>query len=187
MINRQRQILSLTPHHAATLVDVLRAWTQQKGDAVGFAFWQDDKQVHLTYTELDHKARAIAVHLQAMRWQGERVLLMYPPGLELIAALMGCFYAGLVAVPVYPPRPNNNITRLLSIGEDAQAKGILTKVSLENSLKQVSKNTAFEALPKVATDSIILSVGEAWQNPQLTADSLALLQYTSGSTAHQRA
>ncbi|BAB74377.1 AMP-binding protein [Anabaena sp. FACHB-709] len=182
MINRQRQILSLTPHHAATLVDVLRAWTQQKGDAVGFAFWQDDKQVHLTYTELDHKARAIAVHLQAMRWQGERVLLMYPPGLELIAALMGCFYAGLVAVPVYPPRPNNNITRLLSIGEDAQAKGILTKVSLENSLKQVSKNTAFEALPKVATDSIILSVGEAWQNPQLTADSLALLQYTSGST-----
>lgn len=182
MINRQRQILSLTPHHAATLVDVLRTWTQQKGDAVGFAFWQDDKREQITYAELDHKARAIAVHLQAMRWQGERVLLMYPPGLELIAALMGCFYAGVVAVPVYPPRRNNNMVRLLAITADVQAKGILTTVSLEHSLAKVAKDTLIEALPKVATDAMILSVGEAWQNPRLTADSLALLQYTSGST-----
>lgn len=182
MINHQREIFSLIFPQPTTLVEVLRTWTQQQGDALGFTFWQDDKQEQLTYRELDQKARAIAVHLQGMHWHRERVLLMYPPGLELIAAIMGCFYAGVVAVPVYPPRRNNNITRLLSIGEDAQAKGILTTVSLENSLKQVSKNTAFEALPKVATDSIILSVGEAWQTPQLTADSLALLQYTSGST-----
>ncbi|UKP00618.1 AMP-binding protein [Nostoc sp. UHCC 0870] len=182
MINRQREVLSLSPHHTATLVDVLRAWTQQRGDSLGFAFWQDDKQEDFTYGELDHKARAIAVHLQAMRWQGERVLLMYPPGLELIAALMGCFYAGVAAVPVYPPRRNNNMARLLAITADAQAKGILTTVSLEDSLKEVVKGTLIETLPKVATDGMILSVGEAWQNPRLTADSLALLQYTSGST-----
>lgn len=182
MINCQREIFSLTPHHAATLVDVLRTWTQQKGDAVGFAFWQDDKREQITYAELDQKARAIAVHLQAMRWQGERVLLMYPPGLELIAAIMGCFYGGVVAVTIYPPRRNNNLARLLAITADAQAKGILTTVSLEYSLKEVVKNTLIETLPKVATDAMILSVGEAWQNPRLTADSLALLQYTSGST-----
>ncbi|HIK08370.1 MAG TPA: AMP-binding protein [Trichormus sp. M33_DOE_039] len=182
MINRQREIFSLDPHHAATLVHVLRAWTQQQGDALGFTFWQDDKQEHLTYAELDQKARAVAVHLQAMHRQGERVLLMYPPGLELLAAIMGCFYAGVVAVPVYPPRRNHNITRLLAISEDAQAKGILTTVSLDNSLKEVAEGTAIEGLPKIATDSMILSVGEAWQTPLLTANSLALLQYTSGST-----
>jgi acyl-CoA synthetase (AMP-forming)/AMP-acid ligase II/alkylation response protein AidB-like acyl-CoA dehydrogenase/acyl carrier protein len=182
MINRQREIFSLTPHHAATLVDVLRTWTQQKGDAVGFAFWQDDKREQITYAELDQKARAIAVHLQAMRWQGERVLLMYPPGLELIAAILGCFYAGVVAVPVYPPRRNHNLKRLLAITADAEAKGVLTTVSLDKSLQEVAKGTEIAALTIVTTDSMILSVGEAWQNPRLTADSLALLQYTSGST-----
>lgn len=182
MINRQQELFSLTSHHAATLIDVLRAWTQQCGNTLGFAFWQDEKQEHLTYAELDYKARAISVHLQAMHWQGERILLMYPPGLELIAAIMGCFYAGVVAVPVYPPRRNQNMARLLAIAEDAQAKGILTTVSLEKTLTDVAKDTIIEALPKVATDGIILSFGEAWQHPRLTADSLALLQYTSGST-----
>lgn len=182
MMNRQREKFSLVSHHAATIVDVLRTWTTQKGDAVGFAFWHDNQQEHLTYGELDQKARAIAVHLQAKHWQGERVLLMYPPGLELIAAIMGCFYAGVVAVPVYPPRRNHNLKRLLAITSDAQAKGILTTASLDKSLKQVAKDTEILALATVATDSMILSVGEAWETPQLTADSLALLQYTSGST-----
>lgn len=182
MINRQRENFSLTPHHAATLVDVLRTWTQQKGDAVGFAFWQDDKREQITYAELDQKARAIAVHLQAMGWQGERVLLMYPPGLELIAAILGCFCAGVVAVPVYPPRRNHNLKRLLAITADAQSQGVLTTVSLDKSLQEVAKSTEIAALTTVTTDSMILSVGEAWQTPRLTADSLALLQYTSGST-----
>ncbi|WP_414526564.1 AMP-binding protein [Nodularia chucula] len=182
MINRQRERFSTETHQAVTLVDVLLRWTQQKGNSVGFSFLQDDKQENFTYAELDQKARAIAAHLQTMHWQGERVLLMYPPGLELIAAIMGCFYAGVVAVPVYPPRRNQNMTRLLAITQDAEAKGILTTVSLDDLLKQVAKNTVIAELNKIATDSMLLSVGEAWQTPQLTKDSLALLQYTSGST-----
>ncbi|MEA5619313.1 AMP-binding protein [Cronbergia sp. UHCC 0137] len=182
MIKQQRELLSIKLVHPLTLVDILRAWTQERGDSLGFYFLQDSKQENLTYGDLDQKARAISIHLQAMHWQGERILLMYPPGLELIAAIMGCFYAGVVAVPVYPPRRNQNMTRLLAIAKNAQPKGILTTVFLEQSLAEVAKNTTIEALPKVATDAIILSFGEAWQNPRLTADSLALLQYTSGST-----
>ncbi|WP_339459781.1 AMP-binding protein [Nodularia spumigena] len=182
MINRQRERFSTETHQAVTLVDVLLRWTQQRGNSVGFSFLQDGKQENLTYAELDKKARTIAAHLQAMHWQGERVLLMYPPGLELIAAIMGCFYAGVVAVPVYPPRRNQNRNRLLAITQDAEAKGILTTVSLDDLLKEVAKNTVIAGLNKIATDSMLLSVGEAWQTPELTKDSLALLQYTSGST-----
>ncbi|MDB9379994.1 AMP-dependent synthetase, partial [Nodularia sphaerocarpa CS-585A2] len=76
MINRQRERFSTETHQAITLVDVLLKWTQQKGNSVGFSFLQDDKQENLTYAELDQKARTIAAHLQAMHWQGERVLLM---------------------------------------------------------------------------------------------------------------
>ena len=43
---------------------------------------------------------------------GERVLLLYPPGLEYVAALFGCLYAGAVAVPAYPPRFNRPMLRL---------------------------------------------------------------------------
>jgi acyl-CoA synthetase (AMP-forming)/AMP-acid ligase II len=176
MINRQRERFSTETHQAVTLVDVLLRWTQQRGNSVGFSFLQDGKQENLTYAELDKKARTIAAHLQAMHWQGERVLLMYPPGLELIAAIMGCFYAGVVAVPVYPPRRNQNRNRLLAITQDAEAKGILTTVSLDDLLKEVAKNTVIAGLNKIATDSMLLSVGEAWQTPELTKDSLALLQ-----------
>ncbi|MEA5513945.1 AMP-binding protein [Nodularia sp. UHCC 0506] len=182
MINCQREIFSTETHQAVTLVDVLLKWTQQRGNSVGFSFLQDGKQENLTYAELDQKARTIAAHLQAMHWQGERVLLMYSPGLELIAAIMGCFYAGVVAVPVYPPRRNQNMTRLLAITQDAEVKGILTTVSLNDLLQEVAKNTVIAGLNKIATDRMILSVGEAWQTPELTKDSLALLQYTSGST-----
>ena len=60
----------------------------------------------LTRGELDRRARALAARLQARGLAGRRALLLYPPGLEFIAAFFGCLYAGVVAVPAYPPRPN---------------------------------------------------------------------------------
>ena len=60
--------------------------------------------MHLSYAGLDERARAIAALLQEHGAAGERVLLLYPPGLDYIAAFFGCLYAGVVAVPAYPPR-----------------------------------------------------------------------------------
>ena len=58
----------------------------------------------LTWGELDRRARAIAAALTEAGAAGERALLLYPPGLDYLAAFFGCLYAGTVAVPVYPPR-----------------------------------------------------------------------------------
>ena len=183
-MSRQRENFSIALEKAVTLPDVLQVWIQEQPNSIGFNFLQDRESLSLTYRELEGLARAIAqaltsqfaTHLQALNWQKERVLLMYPPGLELIAAIMGCFYAGVIAVPVYPPRRNRNLDRLKAIATDAQASGILTTVALSSSLKAIA------TLPIIATDGISLDLADAWQRPSLNADSIAMLQYTSGST-----
>ena len=53
---------------------------------------------HLTYAALDYEARSIGALLQSYRARGERALLLYPTGLEFIAAFFGCLYAGVTAV-----------------------------------------------------------------------------------------
>ena len=62
----------------------------------------------LTYKQLDFQARTIAAFLQGLELKGDRALLLYPPGLEFVAAFIGCLYAGVVAVPAYPPRVNRS-------------------------------------------------------------------------------
>ncbi|WP_238845875.1 AMP-binding protein [Nostoc edaphicum] len=182
IISRQRENFSIALEEAVTLPDVLQVWIQEQPNSIGFNFLQDRENLTLTYQELEGQARAIATHLQALNWQKERVLLMYPPGLELIAAIMGCFYAGVIAVPVYPPRRNRNLDRLLAIASDAQPSGILTTVALSSSLRETAKETAIATLPIITTDSISLDLADAWQRPSVNADSIAMLQYTSGST-----
>ncbi|MHC5731468.1 MAG: AMP-binding protein, partial [Nostoc sp.] len=77
--------------------------------------------------------RAIAVYLQSRLSPGERVLLVYPQGLEAIAAFFGCLYAGVVAIPAPAPeaaRMKRVLPRLEAIASDAGASLILTSASL---------------------------------------------------------
>jgi acyl-CoA synthetase (AMP-forming)/AMP-acid ligase II/alkylation response protein AidB-like acyl-CoA dehydrogenase/acyl carrier protein len=160
-------------YKAATLVDILQMQVDEQPNSVGYNFWQTSES--LTYQELDCKARAIAVYLQQRYQPQERVLLMYPPSLELIAGIMGCMYAGLIAVPVYPPRRNRNLERVLAISQDASASAILTDLATEKLIGAVG------SIPIIASDDISLD-SDTWQRPNISSDSIALLQYTSGST-----
>ncbi len=92
-----------------TLVELLRRRARHEPRRAAYTFLTDGEEVHLTYGELDRRARAIAALLQEMGAGGERVLLLYPPGLDYIAAFFGCLYAGAVAVPAYPPRLNRSL------------------------------------------------------------------------------
>ena len=121
-----------------TLIELLKQRTKQNSNQIAYTFVRDGEteteSVHLTYGELDRQARAIAAHIYS--WQGERALLLYPSGLEFITAFFGCLYAGVVAVPVYPPRRNQKLFRLLSIVNDAQAKIALTTTSILDSIEK---------------------------------------------------
>lgn len=99
-----------------TFMEVLcyRARHQPDQNAYTFLIDGDSKEDNLTYSQLDRKARAIAAFLQSVGEIGERVLVLYPSGLEYIAAFFGCLYAGMIAVPAYSPTSNQSSQRLQS-------------------------------------------------------------------------
>ena len=86
-------------------------------------------QASLTYAQLDRRARAIAARLQDMGLAGQRVLLVYPPGLDFITAFFGCLYAGCVAVPTYPPHRHRMLDRFHAIAADAGVRIALSTAS----------------------------------------------------------
>ncbi|MCA1633579.1 MAG: AMP-binding protein [Acidobacteria bacterium] len=95
-----RDSLSSTDFSPLTLVELLQSRASEGADRQAYIFLAADKtaEISLTYGELDRQARAIAAFLQTLDAAGERVLLLYPPGLDYIAAFFGCLYAGAIAV-----------------------------------------------------------------------------------------
>ena len=99
----------------SSLVELLQQRAAFAPEGVAYRFLGDGETVesHITYAELNRRARSIAGYLQETCAHGERALLLYPAGLAYVEAFFGCLYAGVVAVPAYPPRLNRNALRLL--------------------------------------------------------------------------
>lgn len=165
----------------STFVDLLSYRGLSQFLDTAFVFLEDGEKEGgtLSYGELDARARAIAAELQLRMMPGDRALLLYPPGLEFICAFFGCLYAGVVAVPAYPPKNNHHSSRLQAIVGDAEARVVLTTSS-------VSQGLELTGLHWLATDNINVQAGFSWWEPQLNSDSLAFLQYTSGSTGQPK-
>ena len=172
-----------------SLVDLLQHRAQTQTHQYLYTFLQDGDQgvEHLTYSELDQRARAIGVQLQQLGAQGERVLLLYPPGLEYIAAFFGCLYAGAIAIPAYPPNParlERTLPRLNAIVEDARPRIALTTSAILHVAEVLAHQAeGFHHVQWQATDTFLSEPAQAWRPPQSDEQSLAFLQYTSGSTA----
>ena len=169
-----------------TLIDLLRRNAGRQGDQLAYAFLVDgeSEKVELTYKELDQRSSAIGALLQLSGVAGEPVLLLCPPGLDFIAAFLGCLYAGAIAVPAYPPKPNRSQLRLLSIIEDSRATVILTTRAVLAGVEHMFEDApSARRLRWLAVDDITDDLGEQWREPAIKGDSLALLQYTSGSTS----
>ncbi|HEY0173969.1 MAG TPA: AMP-binding protein, partial [Pyrinomonadaceae bacterium] len=170
-----------------TLVGLLRWRGQSEPDRLAYRFLSDGEaeEGRVTYGELDARARGLAAVLQSLKAEGSRAMLLYPPGLEYVAAFFGCLYAGVVAVPAFPPRANRNAQRLSSIAADAGATLALTT---DNVLGRVERAGAraygLDSLRWLATDRPAHGVESQWAEPEaLGEESLAYLQYTSGSTS----
>ncbi len=178
-------------HTFPSFVALLRNHAQNLSDKTAFTFLQDGETVAgmLSYAELDQRARAIAAKLQAQGVAGDRALLLYPPGLDFVAAFFGCLYAGCVAVPAYPPRANRSFERLQSIITDAEAQFALTTGELKEKLAGKLIRADSTEIQCVATDDEsmggvagIANWVEAWNVTAPASNQLAFLQYTSGST-----
>jgi acyl transferase domain-containing protein/acyl-CoA synthetase (AMP-forming)/AMP-acid ligase II/acyl carrier protein len=181
------------PEDWPTLVDMLRARVGECSERVSYTFLgdRDNAETHLTYGELDKRARAIAAHLRERDVQRAPVLLLYAPGLDYIAGLFGCLYAGALAVPAYPPLNARQAVRLQRIAKDAGANHLLsTKLvigmatAFNERAKSRQDDSSFSAdLHWIATDDPQVVTGGSWINPAIAPGDLAFLQYTSGSTS----
>ena len=121
----------MLPFVCATLQELLLHRAVHEPHRTAYVFLSDvnSEQSSLTYGELDQRARTIAAAISTRANVGDRALLLYPPGLEYLTAFFGCAYAGVVAVPAYPPRQNHNLLRVQSIVADAGATMALTTSS----------------------------------------------------------
>ena len=174
-----------------TLVDLLRERAGREPDRLAYTYLADDgEEFRLTYAEVDARARAIAATLQRRVGQGERALLLYPQGLEFVAAFFGCLYAGVVAVPCYPlslARPERALPRVRGVADNARPRVVLTTSALLRAGESVrAQAPELSALDWLAPDAEAAEAADQWRRPELTGESLAFLQYTSGSTATPR-
>ncbi|MEH2033235.1 MAG: beta-ketoacyl synthase N-terminal-like domain-containing protein, partial [Nostoc sp.] len=184
--------LSSSGRKSSTLVDLLRYRADDRPNQTAYTFLVDGEaeEVSITYQELDIKARAIAQvlichfadKLKSLGTTRERVLLLYPPGWEFIAAFFGCLYAGVIAIPAYPPRRNQHLTRLKAIIQDAQVSLALTTRSIAANWESYQAELKPLNLHYLVTDNISNNLADDWVPPQIKSESLAFLQYTSGST-----
>jgi amino acid adenylation domain-containing protein len=171
----------------SSLVDILLARAEETPERRGYVFLDADgrETESLRFGELDLRARAIARALQEEgAGRGERALLLYPPGLEFVAAFFGCLYAGIVAVPVYPPRPNRSQERLRTVAADCEARLVLAPASIAVHARNLGQQVPLLAAARwLTTDLLPSDLAGAWTRPPIEGSDLAFLQYTSGSTA----
>lgn len=172
-------------YRAEHLVNVLcrRAALEGYKPAYTFLFKGEESGKTLTFAELDARARAIASRLRMDARAQDRALLVYSSGLEFIEAFWGCLYARLVAVPAsLPVNSGNGASRLQGIAADCSPQVILCahqhRDELEGKLSSILGKT-----PIIATDDVPSSAAGDWRSAETDGQDIALLQYSSGSTA----
>ncbi len=180
-----------------TIIDALEHWVTVHPDKCLYSFLDIDGKERDTYTYLafHERTRHLAQHLSLQKGlrRGDRVLLVYPPGLELIAAFVACARIGVIPIPVYPPTPMNfesGLAKLTYIANDSEAKAALTTRGFFGSYHLLLARRrisalwrASPALPNVlwiTTDDLRGIASHAFGND---CDPILFLQYTSGSTS----
>lgn len=173
----------------STLIDLLSARARTDPQRVAFIFLSDgEEHAQITYGGLHRRACAVGGYLQASSAAGERALLLLPSGLDFVVSFFAALYAGMIAVPAYPPstsRDDGKARRLQSIVTDARPSRVLTTPQLAHKLRSRASLLP-DAIELVHGSGVDDSWADRWRPPRIDAESTAFLQYTSGSTAQPK-
>ncbi|MCA9241197.1 MAG: AMP-binding protein, partial [Planctomycetales bacterium] len=173
------------PSHwtATRLVDVLQSRARKHPDKLAFTFLEGGEPAdQLTFGQLHQRARAIGSELRSRGAAGQPVMVVLEPGLRYVASLFGCFYAGSIAVPVYPPDPfriARMLPRLQAIFSNAACELMIgdaaTLGGADNAVRAMAK-----AAPVLVDD--LPDAEPNWRPAAPPEEAPAILQYTSGTT-----
>jgi acyl-CoA synthetase (AMP-forming)/AMP-acid ligase II len=175
----------------SSVVSALRHHAAVRPGARAYAFLADrggEEQSSLTFGELDRSARILAAHLGRRGQPGDRALLLFPPGLDFLVGLFGCFYAGMIAVPMMPPRRHRLRESTLNIAADCRPTfGLTVKSLLEANEASLAQTQNLDDIEWVACDTLIAQAAAEHAVPAPGGEpepaTIAFLQYTSGSTS----
>ena len=169
-----------------TIIDTLEEHAAVRGEHAAFRMLSGSGRPsnELTYAELLAETRRVAAALRDLGCRGKPVLLLYPSSTDFVSAFLGCLYAGAIAVPAYPPDParlNRTLPRLQAIVRDCGATHVLTVESVRQAVPSLaSLPQGLAQLEWIATDGLRVDQ-PGMQRPSIN-ESVAFLQYTSGST-----
>ena len=186
-----------SPPGDPTLVDLLRRRFAQAPDRIIYTLLDDDffdsgivSGPTLSYRQLDTHARSIAHHLASLGHMGDRVLLLFAPGLEFMPAFFACLYAGMIPVPVFPPTRGleaDPLTAVRRIVHDCSPVAILIGGEHAQEIQRLcAADTHLNSRHWLNIEQVDMVSADQWQRPDIDSHSTALLQYTSGSTGSPR-
>lgn len=171
-----------------TLIDFIDKHTNENGDELAYRYIdysreRDGEYHELTWNQFGLRLRAIAARLQQVTKQYDRVAVLCPQGLDYVVSLFAAVYAGAIAVPLFDPDEPGHTDRLRAVLQDCKPSAILTASSNAAGVRNFFRHLPAAERPRIiAVDAVPDSIGSTWVRPDINVDSIAYLQYTSGST-----
>ncbi len=180
----------MRPHSYRSFAEPLAINAEALPEFLAFVYLDDDEHEHrISFAELHERALGVAHDLLASAQPGDRALLLLPPGLDYVATIFGCFYAGIIGVSAPPPQPRRlerTLARLLKIAESAGTSTVITTAPFSDLARGVipAGHQLLDARWLAADASGSSTDTSVIADPDPT--DVAFLQYTSGSTADPR-
>ncbi|MES2355688.1 MAG: fatty acyl-AMP ligase [Pseudomonadota bacterium] len=172
-----------------SFIDVLESHVDRISGRQAYIFLEDGEAIAetISYAYLAHRARAVTAQLQQYCRPGDRVLLLYPSCIDYMVAFFACLYAGVIAVPVFPPRGSKHNKRLEAILIDCGATTALTTTKQLGDMRlAIDVSPALSRLNMLCSDQVHASHANELLSVPIQRDTIAFLQYTSGSTGQPK-
>ncbi|MFD5700680.1 fatty acyl-AMP ligase [Streptomyces lasiicapitis] len=172
---------------ARSVTEIFERHAHDQGQRSAVAIVNDpsdpDSAQKLSYAQLDQAARVFAQELRQVCPVGSRVLLLQPTSAEFVVSVLGCLYAGLVAVPSsMPGRYRQDQRRVLGIAHDAEAACVVTTPDERDEVLAWAEQNGFTA-PVLSPEVDLARRADDFEIYGADRQTLAVLQYTSGSTS----
>lgn len=170
------------------LVRHVERWAKVRGDKIAYQFIdfsteRDGEQRNLHWADFSRRNKAVGARLQQVTEPGDRVAILCPQNLEYLVAFFGTLYAGRIAVPLFDPNEPGHVGRLHAVLDDCTPSAILTTTAAAEGVRKFFRTRPANQRPRViAVDAVPDEVGATWEPVDVQHDTIAYLQYTSGST-----
>ncbi|RAV07811.1 fatty-acid--CoA ligase [Mycolicibacterium sp. GF69] len=171
-----------------SLVKHVERWAKVRGDKLAYRFIdfsteRDGVARDLQWADFGARNRAVGARLQQVTQPGDRVAILCPQNLEYLVAFFGTLYAGRIAVPLFDPNEPGHVGRLHAVLDDCTPSAILTTTDAAEGVRKFFRTRPANQRPRViAVDAVPNEVGATWEPVEVQHDTIAYLQYTSGST-----